>query len=70
MFLWDYGTLKIYEVLLWKPFSYCRNILKLNNDIMRYNKLAKRVTKGASVSFEMCMLPLIYPHYLCGQFYL
>ena len=27
---------------------------KLNNIIMRYNKLAKRVTKGTSVPFEMC----------------
>ena len=39
--------------------------LKLNNNIMRYNKLAKWVTKGTSVRFEMCMLPLVYPHYLC-----
>ena len=50
------------------PFSDCRYDilsifkLKLNNDIMRYNKLAKRVTKRDSVPFEMCMLHLIHPH--------
>ena len=35
-----------------------------------YNKLAKTLTKGTSIPFKMCMLPLIYPHYLCGWFYL
>ena len=49
--------------------KFCQ-FLKLNDDTMRYNKLAKRVTKGTSVPFEMCMLPLTYPHYLCGQLYL
>ena len=49
--------------------TFCQ-FLKLNNDTMKYNKLAKRVTKGASVRFQMCMLTLIYPHYLCGWFYL
>ena len=37
-------------------------ILKLHNEIMRYNQLQ---VKGTSVHFETCMLPLIYPHYLC-----
>ena len=44
--------------------------LKLYNGIMRYSKLAEWVTKGTSVPFEMCMLPLIYSHYLCERFYL
>ena len=35
--------------------TFCQ-FLKLNNDTMKYNKLAKRVTKGASVRFQMCML--------------
>ena len=45
-------------------------LLKLNTDIMQYNKLAKRVTKGTCVPFEMCILPLIYPHYFSVRFYL
>ena len=34
--------------------------------IRKYNK----VTKGSSVPFEMCKLHLMYPRYICGQFYL
>ena len=49
--------------------TFCQ-FLKLENDIMRYNKLAKMVTKGTSICFEMCMLPLMYQHYLCERFYL
>ena len=32
--------------------TFCQ-FLKLNNDTMRYNKLAKRVTKDASVRFQI-----------------
>ena len=41
--------------------TFCQ-FLKLNYDIMRYNKLAKRLTKDSSVPFERCMRPLIHPH--------
>ena len=75
MCLVDHGTFKK-RFCYGNPFSYCKysydffQFLKLNYDIMRYNKLDKRVNKGTSVPFEMCMLPLIYPHYLCVSFYL
>ena len=49
--------------------TFCQ-FLKLNNDIMRYNKAAKSLDKGTIVPFEMSMLPLTYPHQLCGRFYL
>ena len=47
----------LYEVLLWKLILILQiydilSILKLNNDIMRYNKLAKKVTKYISVPFH------------------
>ena len=38
----------------------------LDNDILRYDKLAKMVSKCTSVPFETCMLPLVYPHFLSG----
>ena len=62
VFLGDRGTVKIiFDELLWKPVHiadtiFCQ-LLKFNNDIMRYNKLAKSLTKGTFVPFDMCMLP-------------
>ena len=32
----------------------------LDNDILRYDKLAKMVSKCTSVPFETCLLPLVY----------
>ena len=43
--------------------------IKFSQNFRIYSKLAERVTEGTSVPFEVCMLPFIYPHYLCGLFY-
>ena len=39
--------------------TFCQ-FLKLNNDTMKYNKLAKRVARCASVHFQMCMLFVLF----------
>ena len=60
VFLGDRGTFKIiFEVLLWKHVhiadtAFCQ-LLKLNNDIMQYNTLSKRVIK-AILFLSICAL--------------
>ena len=67
----DCDTLKMYIRLcnLILQIRHFVNFLKLNNDILQFNKQAKKVTRCNSVNFETCKLVLIFPDYLCGQLY-